>query len=298
METVISVDKFSKRFGRQEVVHDLSFEVRRGEVFAFLGANGSGKTTTVRCLLGLMRPSAGELLIQGRRYDETIASRIGYLPEERGLYTSSNVLETMTYVGSLKGVAKNEAIQWSERFLERVGLADKAKEKVKRLSSGQQQKIQLGLTLINNPEILILDEPTKGLDPVNRALFMEMLEERRAHGATIMFITHLMDEVEKIADRLIMIHQGRRRLYGEVGEVRRQFGENRIHVDFSGTLPEAKDLFRSSVDGHRAELIPLDGVTSERILEHLVSRKLKMQKFEIDAPSLQEIFVMISESNE
>ncbi len=293
-ETVVSIKNFSKTFGNNQVVKDLSFDVHQGETFAFLGANGSGKTTTVRCLLDILEPTSGELSILGQKYSVALAKKVGYLPEERGLYVDSNVLETMVYFGTLKGVPAEQATAWSVSYLERVGLPHVQEQKIKTLSSGQQQKIQLGITIINQPSLLILDEPTKGLDPVNRELLMETLDELRRGGATIIFITHQMDEVEKLADRLVMIKNGRRVLYGGVQEVREGFGERRVHVEFEGDFPANEKLYRVvTAENNLAELVPNDGVRAPEIFTYLAGTNIQVTKFERALPSLQEMFVAI-----
>lgn len=212
------------KFGKTSVIDDLSFEVKRGETFGFLGSNGSGKTTTIRSLLGIYQPTGGKLLIDGRPYSVSGDVKLGYLPEERGLYKKESVIDTMVYFGQLKGLSRSEARSKSLAFLERVGLADKAKTRLDKLSGGQQQKVQLGITIINNPELIILDEPTKGFDPVNRRLLMEIIEEHQAKGATVVMITHQMDEVERLCDRVLLLKDGVAHAYGTVAEVRAQFG--------------------------------------------------------------------------
>ncbi len=233
---IVEVKNFKMRFGDKTVISDLSFEVKKGEIFGLLGSNGSGKTTTVRALLGFYAPTAGELLINGKKYDpENSKMVVGYLPEERGLYRKENVIDTMTYFGELKGV-KNPH-EWSMKYLERVGLADKFNEKVEKLSGGQQQKIQLGITIMGNPKLLILDEPTKGFDPMNRRLLMEIIEELHEKGAAIIMITHYMDEVEKLCDRALLLKDGVARAYGEILEIKKQFGGkslDQIFVDIYG----------------------------------------------------------------
>ena len=293
-DSVVSVRNFSKQFNSTPVVRDLSFDVQTGETFAFLGANGSGKTTTIRCLLNILQPTGGELLLWGERYDISMARRIGYLPEERGLYVDSNVLETMVYFGMLKGLSKADAMSKAAGYLDRVGLSEKRQARIKTLSSGQQQKIQLGLTIINSPELLVLDEPTKGLDPVNRDLLLDTLTEMKAAGTTIVFITHQMEEVEKVADRLVMIKDGRRVLYGGVAEVKRQFGENRLHIEFTGTVPVHEKLYSvDRAENNVAELKLCDGVTPDQVFKALAKDRLVMSKFEVASPSLQDIFVHV-----
>lgn len=212
------------KFGKTSVIDDLSFEVKRGETFGFLGSNGSGKTTTIRSLLGIYQPTGGKLLVNGAPYSVSGDVKLGYLPEERGLYKKESVIDTMIYFGQLKGLSRSEARSKSLAFLERVGLADKAKTRLDKLSGGQQQKVQLGITIINDPELIILDEPTKGFDPVNRRLLMEIIEEHQAKGATVVMITHQMDEVERLCDRILLLKDGVAHAYGTVDEVRAQFG--------------------------------------------------------------------------
>lgn len=296
---VVTVEQFSKSFGQTRVVTDLSFEVQPEETFAFLGANGSGKTTTIRCLLDILQPTSGELLIHGQRYSVAMAKDIGYLPEERGLYIDANVLETMVYFGTLKGVSAAEAKRWSIDYLNRVGLGDKQQQKIKTMSSGQQQKVQLGITIINRPGLLVLDEPTKGLDPLNRELLMGTLDELRRSGTTIIFITHQMDEVEKLADRLVMIKNGKRVLYGQLQDVRAAFGENRVHVEFAGVFPKNEKLYRIvNAENNVAELVPAEQVTASAIFKYLASTELQVSKFELALPSLQEMFVSIQQRHD
>ena len=221
---IVEIRHFQMAFGDKVVIQDLSFEVQRGEVFGFLGSNGSGKTTTLRALLGLYEPAGGELLVDGKQFAVEDGVKLGYLPEERGLYKKETVIDTMMYFGRLKGLSKEEARNFSMNYLERVGLSDKAKTRLDKLSGGQQQKIQLGVTIMGDPELLILDEPTKGFDPVNRRLLMNIIEERRKAGATVVFVTHQMEEVEQLCDRLILLKDGRAAAYGTLAEVKKQFG--------------------------------------------------------------------------
>lgn len=221
---MVEIRHFKMIFGDKTVIKDLSFDVFRGEVFGFLGSNGSGKTTTLRALLGLYQPTAGDLLINGKPYSVESQIRLGYLPEERGLYKKEKVLDVMLYFGQLKGLSRKEAKDFSLKFLERVNLADKANTQLDKLSGGQQQKIQLGVTIMGDPELLIMDEPAKGFDPVNRRLLMNIIEEQRKAGATIIYVTHQMEEVERLCDRLILLKDGQAAAYGTLEEVKSQFG--------------------------------------------------------------------------
>jgi ABC-2 type transport system ATP-binding protein len=222
MKNIVEIKHFRMSFGNKTVIRDLSFEVKEGEIFGFLGSNGSGKTTTLRALLGLYTPTSGELLIDGRPYNPEHSNiTIGYLPEERGLYRKETVLDTLVYFGKLKGL--NDPEEWAIKYLKRVGLADKAKEKLEKLSGGQQQKIQLGITIMNNPKLLILDEPTKGFDPINRRLLMDIINELHEKGTAVILITHYMDEVEKLCDRAILLKDGVAHAYGTIPEIKKQF---------------------------------------------------------------------------
>jgi len=229
---IISVKDFHLTIGSKKIVDNLSFDVHSGEVFAFLGANGSGKTSTIRSLLGIYQPTSGDLLIDGKTFTSERGYLIGYLPEERGLYTRSKVLDTMIYFGELKGMARSDAREFSLKFLERVDLADKADTKIKKLSGGQQQKIQLGVAVMGDPKVLILDEPTKGLDPVNRKLLLDIVDEQQEKGAAVIYITHLMEEVERLADRLLILKDGKARAYGTVKSVKEEFKSKSIEEIF------------------------------------------------------------------
>lgn len=227
-QSIISVDHFSMKFGDTTVIDDLSFEVKRGETFGLLGSNGSGKTTIIRALLGIYVPTAGTLLIDGKPFDVSGSVKLGYLPEERGLYKKEKVIDVMVYFGKLKGMSSNDAHDWSINYLRKVDLTDKATIRIDKLSGGQQQKVQLGITIMDNPELLILDEPTKGFDPVNRRLLMDIIEDHQKKGATVIYITHQMEEVERLCDRILLLKDGNAAAYGSVKAVRKEFGNKNL----------------------------------------------------------------------
>lgn len=220
MNKIVEVKHFRMDFGKKTVVRDLSFDVKSGEIFGLLGANGSGKTTTLRALLGFYVPTGGELLIDGRPYNPETSVTIGYLPEERGLYRKETVIDNLLYFAELKGLKDPRA--WVDRYLKRVKLAEYADTKLEKLSGGQQQKIQLGVTIMNDPKLLILDEPTKGFDPMNRRLLMDIIEELHAKGTAVILITHYMEEVEKLCDRALLLKNGVAEAYGTIDEIKKQ----------------------------------------------------------------------------
>lgn len=229
---IVQIKKFSLTIGDKVIVKELSFDVMPGEIFAFLGSNGSGKTSTVRALLGIYQATSGTLYINGKPLNPENASIVGYLPEERGLYTRAKVLDAMTYFGELKGMERKAAREFSLAYLERVELGDKANTKIKKLSGGQQQKIQLGVAIMGNPKLLILDEPTKGLDPVNRKLLLDIVDELQQQGTAVIYITHLMEEVERLADRILILKDGKARAYGTVANVKKEFKSKSIEDIF------------------------------------------------------------------
>lgn len=223
-EPIVEVNHFTMQFGPTTVIDDLSFDVRHGETFGLLGSNGSGKTTIIRALLGIYLPTGGTLTVDGKPYRVDSGIRLGYLPEERGLYKKEKVIDIMTYFGQLKGMTREAAEKWSEKYLERVDLSDKRDVRLDKLSGGQQQKIQLGITIMNEPELLILDEPTKGFDPVNRRLLMSIIEEHQRAGTSVIFVTHQMEEVERLCDRIILLKNGKAEAYGRISDIKKKYG--------------------------------------------------------------------------
>ncbi len=290
-EDIVSIKDFELSFGDKKIIHGLNFSVKRGEIFGFLGSNGSGKTTTIRALLGIYQADSGELLINGKKFSPERTGLIGYLPEERGLYRKEKVIDVMQYFGQLKGLSKKEARDFSQDFLKRVGLEDKARLNIDKLSGGQQQKIQLGITIMGKPDLLILDEPTKGFDPVNRELLMEIIKEENARGATIIMVTHQMEEVEKICNRALLLKNGKTKAYGTVDEIRNQFGKQRIILEFVGVLPESDKFEIIKKETNYAELSPK--VDSQEILKELISKDLRILNFKVQKSTLNEIFLEI-----
>jgi ABC-2 type transport system ATP-binding protein len=296
-EALVHIENFRMAFGDTTVINDLSFDVVAGETFGFLGSNGSGKTTTLRALLGIYQPTAGTLHINGKSFEPADGARLGYLPEERGLYKKEPVLETMTYFGRLKGLDKTKARSWSLEYLERVGLAEKATTRLDKLSGGQQQKVQLGVTIMNTPELLILDEPTKGFDPVNRRLLMDIIEDQRRAGATIIMVTHQMEEVERLCDRVILLKDGTSHAYGTVRAVQEQFGSTTYRVAHTGVVPTSHHYTLLSTqamgEGQVSVLDPAPGADETAVLAELVGAGVPVSGFSTQRTSLEEIFIRV-----
>lgn len=295
----IHIENFSKSFGDLKAVDDLSFDVLEGEVFAFLGTNGSGKTTTIRCLLKIYHPDSGKLLINNEEYSDKFNSILGYLPEERGLYKDAKVLDMLVYTSQLRGIKKGLAIKKCLEYLEQVDLLKHKNKKISQLSSGMQQKVQLGTTLIHDPEILILDEPFKGLDPLNRQLFIDIFLEKAKKGTTILYSTHVIDEAQKMADKILIINKGKRIEYGTTTDVRRKYGSNNLLITFLGTKPlKSHQLYTSIVTNNTAEITPTGNQSTNKILETLIKSGTEIQECKVDYPSLNQIFIDISKTDE
>jgi ABC-2 type transport system ATP-binding protein len=290
---VIAVDDFVMRFGARTVVDGLSFAVGAGETFGLLGSNGSGKTTTIRALLGITEPTSGSLTVDGERYRASARGGIGYLPEERGLYRKETVLDVMTYFARLKGMASREATRWSQEYLERVGLADRGRLRIDKLSGGQQQKVQLGITIMDRPRLLILDEPTKGLDPLNRRLLLDLVDERRADGATVVLVTHHMDEVERLCDRILLLKDGVSAAYGSVREVQDVFGGAVARVHATGPIPPSPLYTVSRREGAVVDLVPTGPTDGGPILASLVAAGVAVTGFAMRRIPLDEVFVQV-----
>jgi len=292
-EILLKAEGVSKSFGPVRAVDELSFAVRRGTIAGLLGRNGAGKTTTLRMINGIFLPDAGAIELFGAGDAAAARDRVGYLPEERGLYRKMKVIDQLLFLAEIKGCRPAEARPRAERWLERFELADKKAAKLEALSKGNQQKVQLIGALLHQPELLILDEPTSGLDPVNAVLVRSILKELKAEGRTILLSTHMMAEAEKLVDEIVLIHQGRAVLGGELEEVRASFGKNTVHLTFEGDggfLAGLPEVAQAQVDTNVAELRLAPGADTQRVLAAAVPR-LRLSRFEVAAPSLEEIFI-------
>jgi ABC-2 type transport system ATP-binding protein len=296
--STIQIENLSMRFGVNEVLSDINFEVNTGETFGLLGSNGCGKTTLIRNLLGIYQPTLGNAHINGKRYFPGSDLNIGYLPEERGLYKKEIVLNTMTYFGQLKGMSYSMAKKYSINFLDKVDLLDKQKIRLDKLSGGQQQKIQIGIALMNEPSLLILDEPSKGLDPVNRAILNELINERKKAGATILLVSHDMNAVERLCDRILILKDGKIKNYGTVAQVQEQYGGIYIDVITNVELANQQnfEVLNSKInpEGKWSSTLKLQpGIRPEAISKALFYEGTEIFSFMPHLKSLNEIFLEV-----
>jgi ABC-2 type transport system ATP-binding protein len=295
MTEILSVRNVVKVFGAVRAVDGVSFNVRRGTITGLLGRNGAGKTTTIRMITGIFMPDSGsiEWLGQTAGRGGSFRDRVGYLPEERGLYKQMKLIEQLIFLAEIKGRRRADVRPIIDRWLERFELTDKRDAKVEELSKGNQQKIQLIGALLHDPELIILDEPQSGLDPVNMVLVRNLLRDLKEEGRTILLSTHMMGEAEKMADEIVLIHRGKVVLDGTLDHVRESFGKNTLHLEFEGEggfLESLPQVTHATVTTNGAELKLTDGSDPQKILEAAMGR-LRIRKFEVGAPSLEEIFI-------
>jgi ABC-2 type transport system ATP-binding protein len=294
MVLAVDVRNVWKRYGHTDVVVDLSFDVQPGEVLGFLGPNGSGKTTTMRMILDIVRPVRGEIEVFGGRPGVEHQDRVGYLPEDRGLYRDVKIIDTLTYFGALRGMPQAQARKRSMELLAQMGLADAAEKKAAELSRGMHQKAQLIATILNDPELLIVDEPFQGLDPLNADMLKGVVKEQRDRGAAVIMSTHDMGDAQTLCDRILLIDKGRRLLYGTVDRVRDAFSDGAVQVS-GQDIPSTADALDSVTDVHHVDgamrYLIRDGATPQDLFRELASSGAHVEQFAVEAPSLDEVFI-------
>ena len=297
-DTLVAVEEISKRFGHIDAVKRMSFQAVAGEILAILGPNGSGKTTTIRMLLDIIKPDDGKIAVFGHDFNETMKQQIGYLPEERGLYSRDKVLEVMVYLATLKGIPTSDAKKRSLDLLEQVELADYANSKVNELSKGMQQKVQFAVTVLHRPKLIIIDEPLSGLDPLNTQLIKSLIMQLRQEGAAILMSTHMMHSVEEMADRLVMMHNGERVLYGTLEEIRKRFTPHAIRVNGEGdwaSLPGVERASGPERDGSYTLQLSAGTSVDAALASIARAENLRLNSFERATPSLNDIFIQVVE---
>ena len=295
----VLLDKVCKSFGEVRAVDNLSVQVSVGSIYGFLGPNGAGKTTTIRMIMNIIRPDSGRIEILGDGQIERVKTRIGYMPEERGLYRKMTVRKVLAYFGAIKGLNDHEIAHRVPRWLERVDLADWADKKVEELSRGMHQKLQFAVTVINEPELVILDEPFSGLDPLNQDLLKTIILEMRNEGKTVIFSTHVMHEAEKLCDFILLINRGKPILDDRLDHIRSRQSAHTVCVELEGdtgfveTLPMVTAV---KSEGKRLNVTLTDADT-QQFLQALMQRA-KVRAFEVKVPSLHEIFVKLVEADD
>ncbi|MEA2051495.1 MAG: ATP-binding cassette domain-containing protein [Euryarchaeota archaeon] len=289
---ILDVKELTKRFDTKIVLDNISFDVGTGVIFGLLGPNGAGKTTMIRIILDILRADHGDIDIFGRKFDDALKARIGYLPEERGLYQKITVFECLKYFAELKEVKKSD--DKIDFWLHKVELYDYKRKKIEELSKGMQQKVQLVAAFIHNPELLILDEPFSGLDPLNTKRIKDILVDLKREGKTIILSTHQMDQVERMCDRILMINQGKRVLYGTLAEIKSNYKES-VVVEYEGKLKRVEGVKKVNDYGKYAELSLEEDTDPQEILKRLVE-VVGVRRFELKAPSLNEIFIEVVEN--
>jgi ABC-2 type transport system ATP-binding protein len=294
--STVEVSHITKTFGPIKAVDDVSFTVEKGEIFGLLGPNGAGKTTLIRILLDIFKPDRGEVAILGGPMNEGKKNLIGYMPEERGLYQDIPLERCLVYLGSLKGMSPAEASRCAGEYLERFDLAAYKRKKVKELSKGMQQKAQLITTLLHRPELLIVDEPFGGLDPVNTQMVKDLLREQRDRGVTIIMSTHQMHQVEELCDRIVLIDHGRVMLYGGLEDIRHRYSGHAVLVRAIGELPTLTGVERVEPHNTAIRLTLAPGTAPQDVLRTLVSQNVILEQFEIAIPTLDEIFIRVVQS--
>lgn len=290
---VVRMRGVNKAFGSNHAVRDFDFELPRGTVCGLLGPNGAGKTTAIRIMLDILGPDSGSVELLGEPVSPEVRERVGYLPEERGMYQKMKVGEHLAFFGAIKGMSRGDARREASRWLDRLELGERADDRVETLSKGMQQKVQFIATLLHHPELLVLDEPFSGLDPINSELLREIVVERKREGAAVLFSTHLIDDAERICDRVCMIAGARKVLDGTLAAVRAESGRKDVTIVFDGDRgwlghPSVESL---TDHGRRAEVRLREGADAQDLLRAAVDAGARIERFEIAEPSLREIFL-------
>lgn len=290
----VEVSHLAKRFGSVQAVVDVSFAVEPGEIFGLLGPNGAGKTTTIRMMMDIFKPDAGTISVLGGPLDLARKRRIGYLPEERGLYKDLKLEPTLLYLATLKGMDEKTARSRLSEWLARFDLAEHRHKKVQELSKGMQQKAQIIATLVHEPDLIVIDEPFAGLDPVNTRLVKDILDEMRLAGKSIIMSTHQMYQVEALCNRIVLIDKGATVLYGKVDEIKRNFAGNAISLTGSGDFTQIPGVLEARHQNGAWQMTLAVGADPQAVLRALTARPdVHIERFELAEPSLDDIFINV-----
>jgi len=289
----IEVSQVCKTFRNTAAVRDLSFSVNCGEVFGMVGPNGAGKTTTLRMLMDILRPDSGEIRILGNAIDDRTKDRIGYLPEERGLYRKVTVRESLAYLAALKNLTGRPARERAAELLERVGMTEHRNKKAEELSRGMGQIIQFVATILHDPDLVVLDEPFSGLDPLNTEMLKGFILELKGQGKAVILSTHMMNQVEELCDRFLMMNKGQAVLYGSLDEIKSRYRTNSVLLACDRVPDDLPGVVGRREHGKHTELLLDEGTTPSDILAALVGCGTSVERFEVATPSLHEIFIRV-----
>ena len=291
------VNHVVKSFADKVAVDDLSFTVARGEMFGLIGPNGAGKTTTIRMMMDIIKPDSGDVTILGEKLSEASKNKVGYLPEERGLYRKLSVIDSIIYLASLKGMDRHSAEEKANELLNQTAMLPHKGKRIEELSKGMGQIIQFIVTITHDPELVILDEPFAGLDPVNTELLKGMFADLRNQGKAVILSTHQMNQVEELCDRILMINDGRSVLYGNLAEIKSKYRSNSVLLEFEGKLGEVPGITEKRTRKGYTELVLDEDTTPQQVLERLVSTGIIINRFEVATPPLNEIFLKVVGKN-
>jgi ABC-2 type transport system ATP-binding protein len=292
---VVELKKVTKRFDQFIAVRDLSFEVRQGTIFGLLGPNGAGKTTSIRMIVNIFAPDEGDVLVMGKHLSQEMQQRIGYLPEERGLYKKMKIGDQLIFFANLKGLNTTDASNRVDQWLKRLEISEWKNKKPTDLSKGMQQKVQFIASIIHDPDVMILDEPFSGLDPVSVNLLKNVIIDLKQSGKSIIFSTHQMEQVEQICDDICLINHGTQVLSGGLKEVKRRYGKNTVILDYEGPDSFLGDdlIKRHNRFPNYSEILLNDGADAQEVLKRAIAAGARVNRFELVEPSLNEIFIEV-----
>jgi ABC-2 type transport system ATP-binding protein len=299
MTTSVSVRNLSKSYNGQEAVKDLTFSISPGEILGLIGPNGAGKSSTIKIILDLMKPDSGEVELFGQPMREATKNRIGYLPEEKGLYKDLSAIDCILYLSSLKGLDRATAKTRADNLLHENGMLDSKKKKIKHMSKGMGQMIQFIVTVIHDPDLLIMDEPFAGFDPVNTERTKKMIAKLRDEGKAIILSTHQMNQVEELCDRVLMIHHGEEVLYDDLKQIKTRFRKHSVQVSVDGEIGALSGVMATRTAKEGVELTLAQDTSPQTILDQIRDQGLTVNRFEITTPSLHAIFLdVVGENHE
>jgi len=290
----VEVDHVVKAYASKLAVDDVSFSVNMGEVFGLIGPNGAGKTTTIRMMMDVIKPDSGRVAVLGEKLSEASKNRLGYLPEERGLYKKQRVMDSIVYLASLKGVDRATAEPRARELLSRAGMLGSSGRKTDELSKGMAQIVQFIVTIVHDPDLVVLDEPFAALDPVNTELIKEMFLRLRDEGKAVVLSTHQMNQVEELCDRILMIDDGRAVLYGGLGEIKARYAGHSVIVDADGVPAQVPGVAETHEHRGYRELVLTEGTSPQQVLQRIVGAGATVRRFEVATPSLNEIFLRVA----